>query len=398
MRQSLFIFCLFAYFHTYSAVKLSGRVTLKDNWKRVLYVAELYSYECVFSGSIQCIVDSVEIDHNGCFRYDNLKENTAYRITSSPIFLGDDISPVSVFIQDGNEDNYFFFLTGQSDDSMFFKGNLDQLYLTGKLYVSGGKAIVLNEQLDDFRKLKLPVFELMRTISENTERGEGTFDRMGAIKAVTAVNDSSNLVLDKILTKTVNPDVFAIGMVFRGIDFLNSNLSSHFLDYANKQFSGRNGEQLLNSIIAKLKHNINNDHVSPQFLMEEYQRIDGSKFSFIELFQETRLIVIDFWASWCIPCRISIRNELKELSKTFGKEKLMVIGVNLDQDKFKALEAIKYDKNEFLQLIDEPDSKFRKQFDLDKLPFYLVVDTREQSIVPFRKITDILPYIEKKGL
>ena len=45
-----------------------------------------------------------------------------------------------------------------------------------------------------------------------------------------------------------------------------------------------------------------------------------------------RIVVVDFWATWCPPCRMSIP-ELTELQKEFGNQGLVIIGISLDDPK-----------------------------------------------------------------
>ena len=44
-----------------------------------------------------------------------------------------------------------------------------------------------------------------------------------------------------------------------------------------------------------------------------------------------KLVVLDFWATWCAPCRAEIPG-YNELQKKYGKEGLVVVGVSLDQE------------------------------------------------------------------
>jgi cytochrome c biogenesis protein CcmG/thiol:disulfide interchange protein DsbE len=43
-----------------------------------------------------------------------------------------------------------------------------------------------------------------------------------------------------------------------------------------------------------------------------------------------KVVIIDFWATWCGPCRIGIPDFI-EIQNKYGKEKLMILGINLDQ-------------------------------------------------------------------
>ena len=44
-----------------------------------------------------------------------------------------------------------------------------------------------------------------------------------------------------------------------------------------------------------------------------------------------KVVLLDFWATWCPPCRMEIP-DFVELQKTYGEKGLVVVGVSLDEE------------------------------------------------------------------
>jgi thiol-disulfide isomerase/thioredoxin len=58
------------------------------------------------------------------------------------------------------------------------------------------------------------------------------------------------------------------------------------------------------------------------------QILDGSSISLAKY--RGKVVLVDFWATWCPPCRKSIPH-LIEFQKEYGSKGLVVIGISLDQ-------------------------------------------------------------------
>src|SRR5262249_51628178 len=57
--------------------------------------------------------------------------------------------------------------------------------------------------------------------------------------------------------------------------------------------------------------------------------LDGESVALNKLLGEGKPVLIDFWATWCGPCRMVIRH-LNAVHRQYGKDGLIVIGMNLE--------------------------------------------------------------------
>ena len=85
-----------------------------------------------------------------------------------------------------------------------------------------------------------------------------------------------------------------------------------------------------------------------------------------------KIVVLDFWATWCPSCRDSV-GELKELSRKYKSDKVVVISISADEDDAAWRQFIAKKKMEWPQYRDA-DSKLRKAFGVNEFPTYLVID------------------------
>jgi thiol-disulfide isomerase/thioredoxin len=85
-----------------------------------------------------------------------------------------------------------------------------------------------------------------------------------------------------------------------------------------------------------------------------------------------KILVIDFWATWCGPCRESVP-ELKDLTRKYPAEKLVLMSVSVDKDENAWSDFVAKKHMDWLQYRDS-DHVLQDAFRIDSFPTYLVVD------------------------
>ena len=79
-----------------------------------------------------------------------------------------------------------------------------------------------------------------------------------------------------------------------------------------------------------------------------------------------RVIYLDFWASWCVPCRHSFP-WLNEMSQKYADKGFMVIAVNLDKDKALMQRFLNTYPAGFI-VAHDPDGKSAEKFHVKGMP------------------------------
>ena len=92
---------------------------------------------------------------------------------------------------------------------------------------------------------------------------------------------------------------------------------------------------------------------------------------------KTEFVILNLWASWCIPCQ----NEVDELLKISEQSNITVIGILVDDSASNGREFIKDNKITYKNVLEEEESDIvLSQFNWTGIPTTLVLD-RNLSIL-----------------
>ncbi len=85
-----------------------------------------------------------------------------------------------------------------------------------------------------------------------------------------------------------------------------------------------------------------------------------------------KYVLIDFWASWCVPCRQSFPH-MREIYKKYHSDKFEIYSISIDEDKQAWLKAVKEEKNQWLQSLDTKNIS-QRGFAVTGVPSTFLID------------------------
>ena len=128
------------------------------------------------------------------------------------------------------------------------------------------------------------------------------------------------------------------------------------------QSHSRNRERLntINRNIALLTNLVNDNQLTFEEILKE---------------QNGKVVLVDFWASWCAPCRMEMP-ALKKLEEKFDSDKFQIVEISIDQD-YQAWERASklenlYDEKHSYHISNWKNSNLHKTYNIETIPRYIL--------------------------
>jgi len=137
------------------------------------------------------------------------------------------------------------------------------------------------------------------------------------------------------------------------------------------------GQELVKELTwEKKKELVKKGRIIPEFYVTSPL---GEKISILDVASKARYTLIDFWASWCAPCRAEIPN-MKKTYDAFHSKGFNIIGISTDKKEGDWRKALAEDNSPWIHGIDNIDRAGSNIFSIKGIPAFILINQRGEII------------------
>jgi peroxiredoxin len=253
--------------------------------------------------------------------------------------------------------------------------------------VSGSEASnQLKDLVNIFGKKNYEVERTMADLDSLKQANAPDSLQLGAIAQKDAAVQDLNTYLKQAINTNNNPTICALALGWSSRSFSKSEFESSLTDLL-KKYPDNNVlqglKQSYDQQLAQMAQQQHQDSASswvgkqaPDLALPDVNGHTVPLTSF-----RGKYLLVDFWASWCGPCRAENPNVVKAYNEFKGKN-FAILGVSLDKEKTAWQEAVRSDGLDWSQVSDLKfwSSKAVETFKFDGIPFNVLIDPQGKVI------------------
>jgi thiol-disulfide isomerase/thioredoxin len=199
--------------------------------------------------------------------------------------------------------------------------------------------------------------------------------------AMTGAPDTAKPVLEKVLADNTSKELkgmacFALGtMAFEKEDGKGAKAAEAYFARVEKEFAdvpaGRKGT--LGEMAAGSLFELRNLQIGMPAPAAESKTLKGDKAALADY--KGKVVVLDFWATWCGPCKAMIPHE-REMAEKLKDKPFALVSISVDDEKKELEDFLAKESMPWAHWWDGPEAALVKQWNIRFFPTIYVIDAK----------------------